>query len=335
MRFAMSGSTLSSARKDMVTIGAATPESYPRPDDPIRRVCIQKDVIRPKYRAFVYKRRSAGSWRWRAEEVIRRDRALAEDVRFRPGEVEHRGRRAAGCTPAVYDGGQAAQLGSLIGRHRGLLAVEVGAGGHERTRRSQQLERHLVLRDAHAHRAAARGVEDDRQRAGPPPPDELLSACVDVDPAVQLGLRGRHEDQRHAHGATLDDEYPLLSDLVGGAGAQAVDGIGRKSDHTPAPQQPGRAREALPVGLQDHDSRTRAWPARSRCTRWLANETAAACSATSRIAGSISSSARPLGRSLAGADCSRRVTRAAPRSGAYSAVAGWARTSAGRWASPH
>ena len=135
------------------------------------------------------------------------------------------------------------------------------------------------LRDAHAQRAAADGVEDHRQRPRPPAPDDLLSAGVDVDPALELRLGRGHEDQRHADRTVLDDEDPLLRELVGGVGAEAVDGVGRKGDHPPAPQQLRRARESVPVGLQDHASRTRAWPPRSRWTRWLANAAAAACSA--------------------------------------------------------
>src|SRR5581483_10000433 len=292
MRLATSGSVLSSAWNDIVTIGAAMA------------------------------RMLASFGRGRAEDVGGRDRALPEDVELRPGEVDDR----RGAT-AVEDRGQPRHLHGVLRRHRRLVAVEVCARGHERAGGAEELERDLVVRHPDAQGAAADRVQDDGERTRPPAFDQSLGAGVDVDPALELRARRDHQDQRHADRAVLHRIDALLRELVVGRGAQAVDRVRRKRDHAAAAHELRRARVALAVGFQDHASTTLSWPPRSRCTCTCANAALAACFTASSIAGSISARTRPPSTRRAGASAMRRTTRAAPPSSAYSAVAGWALTS--------
>src|SRR5256886_571465 len=95
MRFAMSGSALSSARKDMVTIGAATPESYPRSSEGIRTLLCKKDASRAPESHVLYKTALSGSRRWWPQQLRGGYGRLAQAVRLAPGAGKDRGGEAA------------------------------------------------------------------------------------------------------------------------------------------------------------------------------------------------------------------------------------------------
>src|SRR5438067_3203584 len=112
MRLAMSGSALSRARKDMVTRGAATSRIVPL--DELAAFVHSHTVFRrnlPRlYTKGGWVAWSAGLRRWRAEQLLGRDRAQAQDVRLRAGEVEHGGGGPARGRAAIQDRRQSGQL---------------------------------------------------------------------------------------------------------------------------------------------------------------------------------------------------------------------------------
>src|SRR6266851_5716789 len=254
---------------------------------------------------------SGAGWR-RAQEVRRRDCSFAQNVRLRTCQVEDARGHPARSGAAVEDRRHPGQRGSLAGIHRRLLAVKVRARGHERPSGAEQPEGDLVPGDAHAQRATA------------------LGAAVDVHPALELWLRGRHQDQRQPDWPPLDGEDPPAGDLVVGCRAEPVDGVGRKRDNSTAAQQvrgpgePGAGRfqeMGSPrthaegsefVGMEDHASTTRSWPPRSRWVSWLSNARRAASVILEAISGLTSTSNLPPGLRRAGAASSRRSTMAAP-----------------------
>src|SRR5450759_344742 len=286
----------------------------------------------------------ARAQRRRPQQLWRRNGALAQHVWLRAREVEHGGGHAARRRPAIHHRHHSRQLG-VGGGHRGFAPVQVGAGRHQRPRRTQQVEGHLVLGDAHPKGPSALGIEDQGQRAGPPAPHHRLRSRVDMDEALELRLRGHHEDQREPNGPAFDVEHATRGDLIVRSGAQAVDRVGREGDHSPAPDQLSRAGQTRArrfqkpgaprthadgsefVGMEDHASRTRWWPARSLWIRWPAKWRFAPSIAIEAMDGSSSASARPPAFRRPGASASNRVTSADPWSSANRARAGWATTS--------
>src|SRR5439155_23436894 len=102
MSCAMSGSTLSSALKDIVTIGAA--------------ICLNP-TRRPESGLHAFggaRAGSAGLWWRRSEHGGGWDRALAQDVQLRAREFDHSRRRAARGAAAVQYRRQAWQLAGLL-----------------------------------------------------------------------------------------------------------------------------------------------------------------------------------------------------------------------------
>src|SRR2546430_571202 len=130
MRFAMSGSALSSARKDMVTIGAATPESYPRSSEGIRTLLCKKDASRAPESHVLYKTALSGSRRWWPQQLRGGDGALAQDVRLGAGQVKHRGRDAARRAPSVEHSGEPRKLPRLLAGHSPVPSLNCSARRH-------------------------------------------------------------------------------------------------------------------------------------------------------------------------------------------------------------
>jgi hypothetical protein len=187
------------------------------------------------------------------EQVPGRDGPLPQDLGVRAGEGHHRGRPSAGGPAAVQHGRQPVQLGRLVRGHRVAGAAQVRARGRDGLPHlPQQGQRDGVVGDADAERRgpAVRRGQDQREWAGPPAVHEGTGALVDVHEPGQLRRLGDHGDERKRVGPPLDLVDMGARPLVPPERGQAIDGVGRKGDHVPGPEELSGPREALRVGRQ-------------------------------------------------------------------------------------
>ena len=178
-------------------------------------------------------------------------------MRLRTCEVEHRRRCSARDFASVDHRHHARKRARLLGTHRRLPTVQVGARGHERAGRAEQSQCNFVFRNPHAKRAAALRIQDQSQRPWPPAPHHRLAARIDMHVVLELGFCRHHEDQRKPDRPALDREHPLLGELVISACSKSVDGVRRKGHDRPTAQQLRGSQETRLRRFQDHASITR------------------------------------------------------------------------------
>src|SRR6185437_3103063 len=108
-----------------------------------------------------------------------------------------------------------------------------------------------------SHRAIRAPLQDEAQRPRPETGGKTLGALIEVDEAARLRDVDDMDDERVELRPLLRRENPGDGLVVGGVGAEAIDGLGRERDKLARAQQLGRAVEIGGGETLGHRSLTR------------------------------------------------------------------------------